>query len=269
MNELVGEEAEKDEVFWKNLGVNGEADEDDSYAEESEEEDEVDSDFDNPEVSDYEHLENRETEDISIKRKRKFHEFGISHHAKIAKLHKIKKIEGERNIEKNIERGIIVRDYTIQKTLETQKRVEEWEKKQEEREFKKKNEIKKEEPKKTHLDLIREAAHIESLNMEYLKYMQLHENEKNEIIGFRKQVNHNELITYQQKLVNGKPKTMIKYNKEGLLSKLKLKPAPKKINDLINSKFILSQENSKYCEPNFMVGYKGIESYKILRERFK
>jgi hypothetical protein len=201
MNELVGKAREEDDQFWQLLGFH-EAESDEDYIESSDGEDMVDSDFDKPEEEEGE-VETESTKERGAKKKAV--PGIVPHRHKVPAKPKIKKdlppvpvadgketvavVEGEQDDVqapakkyKRItaetplpleQRSVAVREKTLKRTKEAQRRFAEWEKKQIEKEQKKQDEPKSAAPEKlSQIDQLKEAALTEQENMASLKLLQ-------------------------------------------------------------------------------------------------
>jgi hypothetical protein len=209
MHELIGEALEEDEQFWRQFGFQ-EADSDDDYVESSEGIDKVDSDFDRPEDEE----EEEEIETKSTKEKKKPILPRKRPHKNIVDPNKptdesqqtakkYKRIAAEVSLPLE-QRSVAVREKTLERTKETQRRFAEWEKKQIEKEQKRQDEPKTVVAERlTQIDQMKEAALTEEENFKSLELLKQIEMTKQKQGYNKKEVPLATTIRSTQRVVNG------------------------------------------------------------------
>jgi len=208
MHELIGEALEEDEQFWRQFGFQ-EADNDDDYVESSEGIDKVDSDFDRPEEEEEEEIETKSTKEKKkpIFLRKRPHKTIVDQTKSTDEsqqiVKKYKRIAAEVSLPLE-QRSVAVREKTLERTKETQRRFAEWEKKQIEKEQKRQDE-----PKTvvaeglTQIDQMKEAALTEQENFKSLEVLKQIEMTKQKQGYNKKEVPLATTIRSTQRAVNG------------------------------------------------------------------
>ena len=234
MHELVGKARDEDEQFWQQLGFH-EAESDEDYVASSDGEDMVDSDFDKPEDENEGEAETESTKGRDTKKKvppivskpkphpkphvprvepvasenvadgallqapsQEGEENGIQPPAK-----KYKRISAETSIPLE-QRSVAVREKTLERTKQAQRRFAEWEKKQIEKEQKKQDEPKAAQPERlSQVEQLKQAAITEQENIESLKLLQQIELTRQKQGYNKKEVPLATTIRSCQRIVNG------------------------------------------------------------------
>lgn len=215
MNELIGDALEEDEQFWRQFGFQ-EAESDDDYVESSEGIDKVDSDFDRPEDEEEEEIETKSTKEKEFKKrtnilpKKRTHKSitatdqnkgGDNETPQINK--KYKRIAAEISLPLE-QRSVAVREKTLERTKEAQRRFAEWEKKQIEKEQKRQDEPKATIPEKfTQLEQMKEAALTEQENFKSLELLKQIEMTKQKQGYNKKEVPLATTIRSTQRVIDG------------------------------------------------------------------
>lgn len=213
MHELIGDALEEDEQFWRQFGFQ-EADSDDDYVESSEGIDRVDSDFDRPEDEE-EEIETKSTKEKEFKKRtnilprKRIHKSIAADKNKVGDNEtpqtnkKYKRIAAEVSLPLE-QRSVAVREKTLERTKEAQRRFAEWEKKQIEKEQKRQDEPKATIPEKfTQIEQMKEAALTEQENFKSLELLKQIEMTKQKQGYNKKEVPLATTIRSTQKLING------------------------------------------------------------------
>jgi len=297
MHELIGKAKEEDEQFWELLGFQ-EVESDEDYEESSAEEDEVDSDFDKPEDENEVEIETESTKERGSKKKAPTIPKLKTHHhttkpsvvpsqsvqananASAEKqeqpneeetpLKKTKRLAAETSLPPE-QRSVAVREKTLERTKEAQRRFAEWEKKQIEKEQKRENEPKPLIPEKlTQIDQLRLAAITEQENIESLRHLQQIELTKQKQGYKRIEPPAGTTIRSTQKIFNGHPRVEIITPTTEQLYTGSIRPIDS-TRKLLSKKALLcaiSGKKAKYLDPMTKMTYATKEAFKILREKF-
>ncbi len=244
MHELVGKAREEDEQFWQQLGFFQEADSDDDYIESSCDEDIVDSDFDQPEEEEAadgeaeaevenggDDADRREARSKGVPSSRV--EAGRTHRllkdppvvvededsperramtaeTAVPPAKKVKRLAAEVPVPLE-QRSVAVREKTLEKTKEAQRRFAEWEKRQIEKEQKRLDEPKPEEQVGlTQAEQMQHAAFTEQANQQSLQLLQQIEMTKQKHTYAKKDNPTTLFVHSTQRIVSGVPTTVFR-----------------------------------------------------------
>eukprot|EP00826_Nyctotherus_ovalis_P018886 TRINITY_DN1573_c0_g2_i1.p1 TRINITY_DN1573_c0_g2~~TRINITY_DN1573_c0_g2_i1.p1 ORF type:complete len:368 (+),score=118.86 TRINITY_DN1573_c0_g2_i1:323-1426(+) len=296
MHELIGDALEEDEQFWRQFGFQ-EAENDDDYVESSEGIDKVDSDFDRPEDEEEEEIETKSTKEhkkkaaaIPKRRHRKpaataEQSKGTDNEGNNGK--KYKRIAAEVSLPLE-QRSVAVREKTLERTKEAQRRFAEWEKRQIEKEQKRQDEPKAAAPEKlTQVEQMKEAAMTEEENVKSLELLKQIELTKQKQGYNKKEVPLNTTIRTTQRIVDGtaigdhrraqncdhRPRICVHLRRrwEQGLGSLKEYLRLNEYIGIFNRKALqctISGKRAKYLDPMTKMAYATKDAFKILREKF-